>query len=145
MCRDYSKPQPRIGLTRTRMSLFAVTNSLSLLSALLQPARLPSTARWSVPGNACGSPFVTSTDGTNNTIVWVIGTRSGGDDRLHGFDGNTGDVVYAGGGANEQMAGTHSYLQLASWPVDASTLPVTTKSTPLSCRPGRRLLLRLLQ
>jgi len=64
---------------------------------------------WSVPGNACGSPFVTSTDGTNNTIVWVIGTDPGGDDRLHGFDGNTGDVVYAGGGANEQMAGTHSY------------------------------------
>ncbi len=57
--------------------------------------------------NGCGSPFVTSTDGTNNTIVWVVGTQ--GDQRLHGYDGDTGAVVYAGGGANELMAGTHSY------------------------------------
>ena len=30
---------------------------------------------WPVPvsRNGCGSPFVTSTDGTNNTIVWVVG------------------------------------------------------------------------
>ena len=63
---------------------------------------------WSVSRNGCGSPFVTSTDGTNNTIVWVVGTQSG-DQRLHGYDGDSGAVVYAGGGANELMAGTHSY------------------------------------
>src|SRR5262249_29645039 len=64
---------------------------------------------WSVVrGNGgCGSPFVTSTDGTNNMIVWTIGT--GGDQQLHGYDGDTGNVVYAGGGSNETMAGTHSY------------------------------------
>src|SRR5262249_22015098 len=62
---------------------------------------------WSVSRNGCGSPFVTSTGGTNNTIVWVVGAQ--GDQRLHGYDGNTGAVVYAGGGANELMAGTHSY------------------------------------
>ena len=62
---------------------------------------------WSRPGNACGSPFVTSTDGTNNMIVWVVGTD--GDQRLHGYDGDTGAVVYAGGGVNELMAGTHLY------------------------------------
>ena len=62
---------------------------------------------WSVSRNGCGSPFVTSTDGTNNTIVWVVGTQ--GDQQLHGYDGDTGAVVYAGGGANELMAGTHSY------------------------------------
>jgi len=55
----------------------------------------------------CGSPFVTSTDGTNNMIVWVVGTE--GDQRLHGYDGDTGAVIYAGGGANELMAGTHRY------------------------------------
>ena len=61
--------------------------------------------------NGCGSPFVTSTDGTNNTIVWVVGTGStdAGDQRLHGYDGETGAVVYNGGGPNELMAGTHSY------------------------------------
>jgi hypothetical protein len=64
---------------------------------------------WSVNRGqgGCGSPFVTSTDGTNNMIVWVVGTE--GDQRLHGYDGDTGAVVYAGGGQNEVMAGTHSY------------------------------------
>ena len=32
-----------------------------------------------------------------------------GDQKLHGYDGDTGAVVFAGGGANETMAGTHSY------------------------------------
>ena len=69
---------------------------------------------WSInrTGLGCGSPFVTSTDGTNNMIVWTIGTGgegTAGDQRLHGYDGDTGAVVYAGGGANELMAGTHSY------------------------------------
>ncbi len=81
----------------------------STLSAFRITATTPPaiTSRWSVSQNGCGSPFVTSTDGTNNMIVWVVGT--GGDQRLHGYDGDTGAVVYAGGGANELMAGTHSY------------------------------------
>jgi hypothetical protein len=62
---------------------------------------------WSVLGNPCGSPFVSSTDGTHNMIVWVVGTD--GDQRLHGYDGDTGAVIYAGGGANELIPGTHSY------------------------------------
>jgi PQQ enzyme repeat/FG-GAP-like repeat len=62
---------------------------------------------WSVNQNGCGSPFSTSTDGTNNMIVWAVGTQ--GDQRLHGYNGDTGAVVYSGGGANELMAGTHSY------------------------------------
>jgi hypothetical protein len=43
-----------------------------------------------------GSALVTSTDGTNNVIVWVAG--GGGDRRLHGYNEDTGAVVYAGGG-----------------------------------------------
>ena len=60
----------------------------------------------------CGSPFVTSTDGSNNMIVWVVGTEdhgNPGDQRLHGYDGETGALVYGGGGPNELMAGTHFY------------------------------------
>jgi outer membrane protein assembly factor BamB len=66
---------------------------------------------WSVNRDGCGSPFVTSTDGTSNAIVWVVGTDDNiaGDQRLHGYDGDTGAEIYAGGGANELMAGTHSY------------------------------------
>jgi hypothetical protein len=64
---------------------------------------------WTVNrgSGGCGSPFVTSTGGTNNMIVWVVGTD--GDQRLHGYDGDTAAVVYAGGGPNELMAGTRSY------------------------------------
>jgi hypothetical protein len=61
---------------------------------------------WGANQNGGSSPFVTSTDGTNDMIVWVVG---GDDQRLHGYDGDTGAVVYAGGGANELMAATHSY------------------------------------
>ena len=63
---------------------------------------------WSITGlSGVGSPFVTSTDGTSNAIVWVIGAE--GDQKLHGYNGDTGAVVYAGGGANEVMAGTHRF------------------------------------
>ena len=54
-----------------------------------------------------GSPWVTTTDGTNNVIVWVVGAE--GDQRLHGYNGDTGAVVYAGGGANELMTGTRKW------------------------------------
>ena len=40
-------------------------------------------------------------------IVWVAGV--GGDQRLHGYDGDTGAVIYAGGGANELMSGTRQW------------------------------------
>src|SRR6202040_3325905 len=62
---------------------------------------------WSVNPHGYGCPFVTSTDGTNNMIAWIVGAS--GDQRLHGYDGDSGAVVYAGGGANELMAGTNSY------------------------------------
>ena len=62
---------------------------------------------WAVSQAGLGSPFVTSTDGTNNVIVWGIGCE--GDQRLHGFDGDTGAAVFSGGGVDELMAGTRRY------------------------------------
>ena len=62
---------------------------------------------WSVGQSGRGSPWVTTTDGTNNVIVWVAGV--GGDQRLHGYNGDTGAVIYAGGGANELMTGTRQW------------------------------------
>jgi hypothetical protein len=64
---------------------------------------------WTMSQNGRGSPFVTSTDGTNNMIVWIVGADVGGDQRLHGFDGESGAVVFAGGGPNELMEGTHRF------------------------------------
>src|SRR6266705_2416079 len=62
---------------------------------------------WSMGQSGRGSPWVTTTDGTNNAIVWVAGVQ--GDQRLHGYNANTGAVVYAGGGANELMTGTRQW------------------------------------
>jgi hypothetical protein len=62
---------------------------------------------WNVSQSGQGSPWVTMTDGTNNAIVWVVGAQ--GDQKLHGYDGDTGTVVYAGGGANELMTGTRKW------------------------------------
>jgi hypothetical protein len=105
---------------RTKQSTYvafrANNDGNTVLSALRITATNPPTiaSGWNVNRGAggCGSPFVTSTDGTNNMIVWVVGTEdhlTAGDQRLHGYDGDTGAVVYDGGGPNELMAGTHYY------------------------------------
>ena len=81
----------------------------STLSAFRISATNPPviTTAWSKTQSGVGSPFVTSTDGSNNVIVWSVG--SGGDQRLHGYDGDTGDIIFGGGGPNDTVGGTHSY------------------------------------
>ena len=100
----------------TYVALRANNDGNTVLSAFrITPTDPPAIASgWNVTrgSGGCGSPFVTSTDGTNNMIVWVVGTEdhlTAGDQRLHGYDGNTGAVLYDGGVANELMAGTHYY------------------------------------
>jgi PQQ enzyme repeat len=83
-------------------------NSNTLSTFRINPGNPPTiTSTWSMSQSGCGSPFVTSTDGTNNVIVWAVGAS--GDQKLHGYDGDTGAVVFAGGGVSETMAGTHTY------------------------------------
>jgi hypothetical protein len=64
---------------------------------------------WSASQPGRAAPFATSTDGTNDVIVWVVGADVGGDQRLHGFDGDTGNVVYAGGGPDELLSGSRRF------------------------------------
>jgi len=64
---------------------------------------------WSQSQNGRGSPWVTTTDGTNNMIVWYAATTGSGDQRLHAYDGDTGAIIYAGGGTNELMTGTRQW------------------------------------
>jgi PQQ enzyme repeat len=74
------------------------------ITATNPPTMVPA---WSVSQNGKGSPWATTTDGIHNAIVWVVGAQ--GDNRLHGYDGDTGAVVYAGGGSNELMTGTRKW------------------------------------
>jgi outer membrane protein assembly factor BamB len=57
---------------------------------------------WCATESGRGSPIVTTTDGKANPIVWAIGAE--GDNRLHGFRGDTGAVLFSGGGTAEAMA-----------------------------------------
>jgi len=95
---------------RTNQGTYVVfrANGNTLSAFRIDAANPPTiTTAWNASQNGCASPFVTSTDGTNNTVVWAVGAS--GDQRLHGYDGDSGAVIYAGGGASELMAGTHSY------------------------------------
>ena len=88
---------------------FAFHDDGNAISAYkITPANPPTiVSGWSVGQSGRGSPWVTTTDGTNNVIVWVAGV--GGDQRLHGYNGDTGAVIYAGGGSNELMSGTRQW------------------------------------
>jgi outer membrane protein assembly factor BamB len=95
---------------RTATSTYVVfrANSTTLTSFRITATNPPTIATgWTVSQSGRGSPFVTTTDGMNNVIVWVVGSE--GDQRLHGYDGDTGAVVYNGGGANELMAGNRRF------------------------------------
>jgi outer membrane protein assembly factor BamB len=81
------------------------TESNAVAAYKVNPTSPPTiSSAWTVSQTGLGSAFVTSTDSTNNVIVWVAG--GGGDGRLYGYNGDTGAVIYAGGGANELMTGT---------------------------------------
>jgi PQQ enzyme repeat len=86
-------------------------NGSTLSAFRIDPDNPPTiTEVWSVNQSGVGSPFVTSSDGTNDVVVWTVGAGNPtGDQKLHGYDGDTGAIVFAGGGANEQMAGMHTY------------------------------------
>jgi hypothetical protein len=86
-------------------------NGSTLSAFRINPGNPPTiTEVWSVNQSGVGSPFVTSSDGMNDVIVWTVGAGNPtGDQKLHGYDGDTGAVVFAGGGADEQMAGMHTY------------------------------------
>jgi hypothetical protein len=75
----------------------------SMLTALLITAAAPPkiTMAWSANPNGRGSPMVTSPDGKTDVVVWHIG--AGGDNKLRGYDGDTGMAIFDGGGADEQL------------------------------------------
>ena len=94
---------------QTALGTYVVFNGGNNLSAFRITATSPPTISnvWSKSEGGRGSPFVTSTDGTNNVIVWGLGAEN--DQRLHGFDGDTGTNIFTGGGANELMKGTRRF------------------------------------
>jgi outer membrane protein assembly factor BamB len=57
-----------------------------------------------------GAPIVTTTDGYSNPIVWIAGAE--GDERLHGYRGDTGESLFTGGGPADVMTGLRHFQTL---------------------------------
>ena len=64
------------------------------------------TTAWCGAVRGEGSAIVTTTDGHSNPIVWIVGAE--GDNRLHGFRGDTGEPIFTG----EAMSGLHHFQTL---------------------------------
>ena len=87
---------------------FHTGESGELRSYIINATSPPTMAlAWNVSQGGRGSPWVTTTDGTNNAIVWIANVE--GDGKLYGYNGDTGATIFAGGGANEQMTGTRQW------------------------------------
>jgi hypothetical protein len=56
---------------------------------------------WCAEPGGKGSPIVTSTPGGTDTIVWRVSAET--DNKLYGYDGETGNVIFDGGGRDERM------------------------------------------
>jgi hypothetical protein len=65
---------------------------------------------WCARLDGRGAPIVTTTDGSSEPIVWAVGAE--GDDRLHGFRGDTGEEIYTGGGAGDGMTGLRHFATI---------------------------------
>jgi outer membrane protein assembly factor BamB len=62
---------------------------------------------WCGPMRGAGSPIVTTTEGHSNPIVWIVGAE--GDNRLHGFRGDTGAQIFI---SPERMRGLRHFQSL---------------------------------
>jgi hypothetical protein len=82
---------------------------LTMLKIEAVPSPKISTA-WCAAVNGRGAPIVTLDDDNTSPIVWMVGAE--GDDRLHGFRGDTGAPVFAGGGPAEAMQGLRHFVTI---------------------------------
>jgi len=65
----------------------------------------PMSFAWCAQFDGGGAPIVTTSNGTDDAIVWVVGAE--GDNLVHGFNAKTGAVVFSGTGTS--VSGLHHY------------------------------------
>jgi hypothetical protein len=70
------------------------------------------TTSWCGAVRGRGSPIVTTTDGCANPIVWTLGAE--GDNRLHGFRGDTGELLVTSPGSS--LTGLRHFQSLIATP-----------------------------
>jgi hypothetical protein len=67
------------------------------------------TQTWCGKVSGAGSPIVTTSGGGSDPIVWMVGAE--GDNRLHGFKGDTGEPFFPAG-VGPAMAGLRHFQTL---------------------------------
>jgi hypothetical protein len=67
----------------------------------------PITVKWCASLSGGGSPIITTTDGSSNPVVWVLG--AGGDNKLHAFNAMTGASIY---NSTASLSGLHNFQTL---------------------------------
>src|SRR4029434_282683 len=101
----FTRAQSSAPYTTSQGTYFVFRSSSTIKAYKITPTTPPTIVfAWSVSQTGQGSPWVTTTDGTNNAIVWVVGAQ--GDGQLHGYNGDTGAVIYPG---SEVMTGTRKW------------------------------------
>jgi hypothetical protein len=80
----------------------------NLTSVRIRPGAPPTVSvAWCADQQGNGSPMVTTSDGQSEAIVWSVGAESS--NRLYGFNGDTGAMVFGGGGAAEAMGNVRRF------------------------------------
>jgi hypothetical protein len=87
----------------------SANSALTVLKIEARPSLRMSTT-WCAESHGRGTPIVTVTEDGSNPIVWIAGAE--GDNRLHGFRGDTGQPVFAGGDAGEEMPGLPRFASI---------------------------------
>jgi hypothetical protein len=64
---------------------------------------------WCANNPGRGSPIVTTSDGSSDPVVWTTGTEPSSDNRLRGYDGDTGAVIYDGGKSAELLSSVRRF------------------------------------
>jgi len=65
---------------------------------------------WCAEVDGAGSPITTISSNSVDRIVWIAGTE--GDDRLHGFRGDSGQPVFTGGGPGDRIPGLRHFATI---------------------------------
>jgi outer membrane protein assembly factor BamB len=79
-----------------------------LIALRIAAASPPSiSVAWCADNLGGGSPIVTTTDGSSQPIVWTVGAEY--TNQLHGYDGETGRLLFTGGGPFEQMGNVEHF------------------------------------
>ena len=65
---------------------------------------------WCAEVDGAGSPITTISSDSVDRIVWIAGAE--GDNRLHGFRGDSGQPVFTGGGPGDRIPGLRHFATI---------------------------------